>query len=171
MALLGFLKQKKRSELELPPPPKAPEKNVSIEKISGIPDIRVGEQEKDEASPEFPSLPEQDSPVELPQVEEPEKNAEPVVFDKTIRVVEHVSKVVRKPVGVQKTFVSMDDYARMMQGADVIRDRLNEAESLVRRLNELRADENKAVDVWLGHLEDVEKKLAHIDKMLAKAQV
>ncbi|MBI4141952.1 hypothetical protein HY484_03445 [Candidatus Woesearchaeota archaeon] len=170
MALLGFLKQKKKGEVDLPPPPKSPKKEESFEKISGIPDIRADE----EQLPEFPSLSAEDLtaelPVEIPDVSE-KRVEEPVVFDKTVRVVESVPEVVRKPVGVQKTFVSMDDYAKIMQSADVIRERLNESESLIRRLNELRAEETKTVEGWLAQLEDVEKKLANVDKVLAKAHV
>lgn len=176
MALLGFLKHKKKGDVALPPPPKAPVKDASFEQISGIADIRADK--KDDSLPEFPSLPAEPSvsPLEIPVEHEQQAVAqkqveEPVVFDKTVRVVEPSVEVVRKPVGVQKTFVSMDDYAKIMQGADVIRDRLNESESLIRRLNELRADETKTVDNWLAHLEDVEKKLALVDKVLSKAQV
>lgn len=187
MALLGLLKKKKKSELDLPPPPKLEQEELSD--ISGIPDIRVGEElsppptkqkpktlelppEIPVAMPEFPEFPSEDMGLspEQPLPVEQKVSDENVVFDKTVRPFEEQNVEVVHKNPVRKTFVSVDDYSTITESYEIVRSKLADAESLVRRLNELKVEENKIVDDWLAHLEEVEKKLAHVDKILAKAQ-
>lgn len=182
MSLLGLLKKQKKSELELPPPPP---KDLSV---FDIPEIRHGDEvplpsgksdefpEVPEKLPELPELPYEEvsaelqpSVVEEPQPSKPEYN---VVFDKTVlQAKESPVEVIHKTVSVQKTFVSLDDYNTVMSSCDVVRSKLADAESLVARINELKAEENKAVDGWLDYLDEIEKKLAQADKVLARAQL
>lgn len=190
MSLLGLFKKKKSNVLELPPPPKF---SVSKE-LPDIEDIHArNEQEElppapnpdlvpieensmpDDSSdllPQFPSIPSQDE-FENPVFEQvPAKKDDALVFDKTIQREEQVPfEVIHKKPAAYKTFVSLDDYSAISHSAQVVSNSLAEAEALVKKLNQLRIEENKTVDKWLGRLEDIEKKLAHVDKVLARAQV
>ncbi len=189
MSLLGLFKKKKSDVLELPPPPK-----FSVSKdLPDIEDIRVGEEQEELAPapapdlvpieensmpdnssgllPQFPSIPTEDE--ENPVFEQMSaKKDDALVFDKTIRHEEQIpTEIIHKKPASYKTFVSLDDYSAISHSAQVVSNSLVEAEALVKKLNQLRIEENKTVDKWLGRLEDIEKKLAHVDKVLARAQI
>jgi hypothetical protein len=70
---------------------------------------------------------------------------------------------------VKPVFVSVEEYHAIMGSAETVRNRLMEAENLMRKLTELRNLEEKEFEQWRQTLEDVEKKLAYVDKIVAKA--
>ncbi len=77
-------------------------------------------------------------------------------------------ETVRKPIG--PTFVSVDEYRNILDNSNRIRAKLSEAEEFMHRLDEVKAEEEKTFDKWRGQLEDVERKLAHIDRLIERAK-
>ena len=67
-------------------------------------------------------------------------------------------------------FVSVDDYRTIMEHSERVRAKLADAENFVHRLGEIKAEEEKVFDKWRGQLEDVERKLAQVDRVVAKAR-
>lgn len=172
---MSIFKKKKAREVDLPPPPRVP----SGASLSDIPDISMG----DLPLPPKPGTPEASAPSELPEfpafpseeqsvVEELPKRTEPeVVFDKTISMAEeHPPEILRRSSTIKKLFVSSDDYSMINRSSEMIRERLAEAEHVVKRLHELKNEENKAFDRWLAQVEELEQKLSHVDRVLARAQ-
>lgn len=45
-----------------------------------------------------------------------------------------------------------------------------DAEQFVKRLTDLKNEEERTFDKWRGQLEDVEKKLSYVDQLIAQAQ-
>lgn len=78
------------------------------------------------------------------------------------------SETVRRPVG--PAFVSVDDYRSIMEHSNRVRSKLSEAEEFMHRLVEIKADEEKTFEKWRSQLEDIERKLGQIDKVIAKAK-
>ncbi len=165
MGLFGFLKGKKE-ELPLPPPPTPPD----------LPPIMKGDIESirpemaEEYAPEMPEM-----PIELSEPERllpaPAGEKEVMVFDRTVpkeAMPEPETEVVRH-MPVQPTFVAVEDYKRIINDTNVVRSKLMEAENFVRRLGDLKNEEERAFDKWRSQLEDVEKKLSYVDKLIAKA--
>ena len=178
--------------LELPPPPSPPGMDLprptgDIPPIKNIPEL-----------PEFPAAPSEETNVEpfegvdlpeapMPEMPEaptateealtfPESTEEPAVaghelepevsvFDRTR---EEPREIIRKVTG--PVFVSMDDYRTVMEQSERVRAKLAEAEQVVHRLDEIKIEEEKVFDRWRVQLEDVERKLGHVDRVIAKAQ-
>lgn len=167
MGLFGFLK-KKKDELPLPPPPSPPD----------IPTILKGDIESirpemaEEYAPEMPEMHpmEEFAPERL--LPAPAGEKEVMVFDRTVPreefEAEPAPEVVRH-MPVQPTFVAVEDYKRIINDTNVVRSKLMEAENFVRRLGDLKNEEERAFDKWRSQLEDVEKKLSYVDKLIAKA--
>jgi hypothetical protein len=152
-------------ELSLPEPPSfAPSKDP----FAGVDFPEAPAPEMPEAP--VPKLPEEMAPI-TPPMEELHEEFEPItpkpaeevaVFDRTVR------ERVRRPVA--QAFVSVDEYSKIMEHSNRVREKLSEAEDFVHRLDEIKAEEEKAFDKWRAQLEDVERKLEHIDRVIAKAK-
>jgi hypothetical protein len=186
--MFGFKKKQPLSLPELPPPPSPPdlsqpqgdlpEIKPSAETMPELPELPAApsfehEPELEAPAPELPEAPVPEAevvekkeeyavpePAELTPVEEPEVS----VFDRTLAAPERTVR----PVG--PVFVSVDEYRAIMENSNRVRAKLMEAEEFMQRLNEIKAEEEKAFERWRGQLEDVERKLGHIDRVIAKAQ-
>ena len=145
--------EEKTVDLPEPPSPDMPE--APAPKLNG-------ESHDEEALPPFetknyPELQEDVMPHEIiPTVDEPAMPAfEP-------------REAVRKPVG--PAFVSVDDYRAIMDQSNRVRDKLAESEQFVNRLHEIKSEEESVFEKWRAQLEDVERKLGAIDRVIAKAK-
>ncbi len=168
MALFGFLKKKREEELPMPPPPTPPEMPPMMR--GDIDSIRAPSPEMAQFSMpgmehEEPPLPE--LPLALPA---PAEEREVRIFDRTIRPEEREepTETVRPPV--RPTFVAVEDYKRIINDTNMIRSKLMDAENFVKRLSDLKNEEERAFEKWRVQLEDVEKKLNYVDQLIAKAE-
>jgi len=169
MAMFGFLKKKKVEELPLPPPPSPPD----------LPTLLRGDIEDIRAAPEGPPIPEAPEippmtamPMGRPELPAPAGEKEVRVFDRTIAPEElemHEELVVERRVPVRPTFVAVEDYKRIINDTNVVRSKLMDAENFVRRLGDLKNEEERSFEKWRSLLEDVEKKLNYVDHLIAKA--
>ncbi len=190
--MFGFMRKKKQDSLpELPPPPSPGEFPMPE---GDIPSIQAPEMPENIEAPEFPS---EEAPAELSEIPEPkmpeipmpkaeemapfEEHEEPMVPDEeqaTISAMPELSEeeempiaereTVRKPV--EMAFVSVDEYRNIMDHSNRVRTKLDEADGFVHRLSEIKADEEKAFDKWRAQLEEIERKLGQIDRVIAKAK-
>lgn len=171
MAMFDFLK-KKKEELPLPPPPLPPLRG-DVEPIKPpmpqIPLLPAPQMEPQRVS-SLPPMP------QIPMVDEDvEPLSAPKVFDRTIpmeppRRVELSQRSETVRISPQKSFVAVEDYRRIVNDTNVVRSKLLDAENFVKRLTELRNDEERSLERWRTQLEDVEKKLAYVDQLIEKAQ-
>ncbi len=195
-----FKKKPSLSMPELPPPPSPPDFSKPVGDIPAIQasDAIEGPEELPAPGempefpsfesrpggmemPELPSAPEREEQPELPEAPLPElpeaptpDGMEPVesrgpftVEEPTLEPSGRV-ETVRRPVG--PAFVSVDEYRSILENSNRVRAKLVEAEEFVRRLNEIKAEEENAFEKWRVQLEDIERKLAHVDKVIAKAK-
>jgi len=179
-----FFKKKNKESTGVPPPP-PPDENTGVgaeetkgenpEEIpelpplgseqhlkSDIPEIKPAKEEGANA-PEFPEAPEEESAEEKDdekpeeaeehEEEEPEAAAEEVAT----RIVEAGPK-----------FVTAATFQTVLTQADSIRDSIKETEETIRKIEGLKDAEQKELERWRSHIEDVEKKLNYIDKTIFK---
>lgn len=72
-------------------------------------------------------------------------------------------------IGIQpkeNVFVKVDEYREILEGTNRIRDNLKEATEVILRLNELKGEEDKEFEKWRLELEDVQRKLMYVDKII-----
>jgi len=106
--------------------------------------------------------PEELTPIKaLPELTAEEKE---VVYDSTIEE-EPPVRVAPGP-----SFVAVEDYKRIITDSNTVRSKLMAAEKFVRRLSDLKNEEERAFEKWKKQLEDVEKKLTYVDQLIAEAQ-
>lgn len=171
-----ILFKKKKKELPPPPPPSPPPQSFR----GDIAPIRPG----DEAPPELPPLPEApeapprpeiaelpplpEAPPELPPV--PETPELPPSFE-TPEPPElpELSEEPRERAIPKTSFVDVQDYKKIINDTNIIRSKLMTADNAVKRLNDIKKEEERAIDKWRSQLEDVEKKLHYVDELIAKA--
>lgn len=176
MGLFGFGK-KRQEDLPLPPPPSPPELQPLLR--GDIDDIRPTDaysmpEEHEEMLPELPpALP---APTDMRSYSRTPMMAsageeEVSVYDKTIQQpfeeepMHEVVRTVPKPA-----FVAVEDYKRIINDTNTIRSKLMAAENFVRRLGDLKNEEERSFERWRTLLEDVEKKMNYVDQLIAKAR-
>jgi len=184
--MFKLFKKKKESaeEVDLPPPPMPPERQMPepSELEPELPEIKPVLPEIEEEAPSFPKIPEH---VEIPRVPEhptmeppeldipeiqPRKEFAPrPVFDKTIKETVTREEVLR-PKEVKPMFVAVDEYTTLATNTNFVRSKLVEAEEYLQRLTDLKNQELKAFSKWRKTLEQVESKLSYVDKVIAEAQ-
>jgi tetrahydromethanopterin S-methyltransferase subunit G len=77
------------------------------------------------------------------------------------------------PVDDQRApvFVKVDDYNAILQLMDTIKQRLNQARTLLTRIGELKQQEDAQLENWKRDLDDVEERLSSVDRSLASPKV
>jgi|GEM_PF-5950929 len=63
-------------------------------------------------------------------------------------------------------FVSLNDYQRIVEGIEQMKQTLGQTEGHISKIVELKTRQEKAVDDWRHHLEEVQKKLSYIDEVV-----
>lgn len=172
MALFGFLK--KKDELPLPPPPSPPQLPPLLK---GDLDEITPAMPEHEDFPQFPpALPAPEWTPEFETAKEEEVRfsfpeptpGEMQVFDKTITQEEPIVETVRP--STKPAFVAVEDYKRIINDTNIIRSKLMDAETFVKRLGDLKNEEERSFERWRTQLEDVEKKLNYVDQLIARAE-
>ena len=69
-----------------------------------------------------------------------------------------------------RSFVAVQDYKKIVDESNVVRGKLMEAEGLLKGLKDVRDHEERLFGRWRSHVEQIEKKLTHVDQVLANAQ-
>lgn len=176
MGLFGFGK-KKQEDLPLPPPPSPPELQPllrgDIDQIRppdaySMPEMEEHEEMLPELPPALPAPTDMRSYPRTPMMAAAGEE-EVSVYDKTIRqpVEEEFHEVVR--IVPKPAFVAVEDYKRIINDTNTIRSKLMDAENFVRRLGDLKNEEERSFERWRTLLEDVEKKMNYVDQLIAKA--
>ena len=152
--------------IEAPPIPE------EVEVPQPIKEMPIPEPEEEIVAPPLPAeIPEKEELIaEMPQAPEhivPVRGAErkgEVVFDKTISE-EKPSLEPGRPL-----FVSMQDYAEILEGISITKQSLEDAEGIVVQLNDLKNAQEKIFEDWKNQLEDVERKLTYMDQLIVRGE-
>lgn len=187
---MGLFGKKKKEELPLPPPPPRPvperptgdiepirpqEDSYELPPLPDLPEETYSEPpypkpaEFPEPRFEAPKFPEPEHSFPEPRFAEFEEQSYPERrFESPVREEE----VIEPPRRVlpSKSFVSVQDYKRIIGESNLVRDKVMEAESLIRELKDIKDNEDKLFQKWREHAEQIEKKLSYVDQVLSKAQ-
>ena len=63
-------------------------------------------------------------------------------------------------------FVRIEDYKDVLDIIDMIKSKLAEAKEILTKINELKNEEDAELELWRSGIEEVERKVAFIDKTL-----
>ena len=140
-------------------------------------------EEKEELPPlTFPELPKKGLPEYKPAIE-PRMEDEPEEIKKAVKPSEFSFDIPkRKPlpdIFSEKSiepaekyregrtmFVKIQHYKDAMRTMDEVKDKLAEAEKILRKLDQLKEQENNEIAMWHQDLENIKQKLLSIDKTL-----
>lgn len=156
---MGWLFKKKQQKMDIPPPPPPEEGGKDLKELK---------------SAELPEIPEH-PPSELHEIK-PEKTEEIVSMPKMPEFPEmpKESEKLKMPITKEEAagpkFVNITSFQTVMEKADEIRGSLKKAENVIIKLGELKNEEEKEFEKWRAQLEDTEKKLSYIDKVIFKGE-
>ncbi len=63
-------------------------------------------------------------------------------------------------------FVKIEDYKDVVDVVDLLKAKLDEAKEILGKINQLRNEEDAELNLWTNELEEIDKKVAQIDKLL-----
>ena len=187
-----FFKRKQKESPGIPPPPppedgeeakaeqtkeelpELPELSYEQHMKSDMPEIKPKEMKK----PEFPEIPKEDFPEEPEEekrgeYEKPEAKEAPEEYKKEEAAEEHyINAEAAATIALTKgpKFVTAARFQNILNEADSIRDSIKETEETIRRINGLKEAEQKELEKWRAHIEDVEKKLNYVDRVIFKGE-
>ncbi len=184
MGLLNIFKKKEELELpELPPIDDLPEfddlPNLKPD-ISPKPAMPKPMQEE-QPIPTMPKL--QPRPVVQPM---PQLQPKPIVSGGysipklkpiTSPETEDMNEEIRMPPPPKNrpminapSYIKAENFKEMLGGVQVVKDNLRECDEIFGRLNQIKNDEDKEFEKWRSRLEDLQRKLIYVDKVLFEAK-
>ena len=63
-------------------------------------------------------------------------------------------------------FVKVDEYKEILDVLDMVKGKISEIRDTLANINDLRNEEDSEVSMWNGTIEDIEKKIDDIDRMM-----
>lgn len=63
-------------------------------------------------------------------------------------------------------FVKVDEYKEILDVLELIKTKISEIRGTLSGINDLRSEEDGEVSMWNNTIDDIEKKLEEIDKMM-----
>ena len=63
-------------------------------------------------------------------------------------------------------FVKVDEYKDILELVGTIKAKLEDAKETLNKINEMKNDEDSELDLWHTEIEEIEKKVEHVDKVL-----
>ena len=63
-------------------------------------------------------------------------------------------------------FVKVDEYREILDVLDLVKGKINEIRATLGGINDLRSEEDSEVSMWTSTVDDIEKKIEDIDKMM-----
>ncbi|MBW3019348.1 hypothetical protein KY329_04150 [Candidatus Woesearchaeota archaeon] len=142
---MGLFDKKNKAGLPLPPPPPR----------------------QPEVAPEIPELPPRPSAFEPIQARE---EVLPIEAPVPILVREEEVEYIEPPRAPSKSFVAIEDFKSIINNSNVVRAKISEAEELVKHLSDIKSEEERLFERWRSSLDQIEKKLNYVDKVIEKAQ-
>ncbi|MCB9362410.1 hypothetical protein H6504_03155 [Candidatus Woesearchaeota archaeon] len=63
-------------------------------------------------------------------------------------------------------FVKIDEYKEVLDTISLVKAKITEAKTILEKINELKNAEDTELEVWTNELEEVQRKVQHIDRTL-----
>ena len=62
--------------------------------------------------------------------------------------------------------MKVDEYKDILELVGTIKAKLEDAKETLNKINEMKNDEDSELDLWHTEIEEIEKKVEHVDKVL-----
>ena len=69
-----------------------------------------------------------------------------------------------------QVFIKIDEYNKILETITLVKEKLDEARDILKRISELKIEEYNQLGNWDSNLEEIEKKIASVDKALGKPE-
>ena len=69
-------------------------------------------------------------------------------------------------MGEMPVFVKIEEYKDVLDVVNMIKNKMEDAKRTLAKVNELKNEEDAELEMWHAALEEVERKVTHIDKTL-----
>ena len=63
-------------------------------------------------------------------------------------------------------FVKVDEYKEILDVVDMIKDKMDEIRKMLQKMSDLRNHEDAEVSMWSSKIEDIDKRIGDIDRMM-----
>ena len=63
-------------------------------------------------------------------------------------------------------FVKVDEYKEILDVLDMVKGKISEIRETLSSINDLKNEEDSEVSMWNGTIDDIEKKIEEIDRMM-----
>ena len=67
-------------------------------------------------------------------------------------------------------FVKVDEYKEILDVLDLIKSKISEIRETLGGISEIRNEEDAEVSMWNSTIDDIEKKISDIDRMMAEPE-
>ena len=67
-------------------------------------------------------------------------------------------------------FVKIEDYKEVLEVLQLLQHKIRQAKAILRKIDELRSQEDAEIDEWKAQLDDVEKKVNAVDQSLLEPE-
>ena len=68
-------------------------------------------------------------------------------------------------------FVKIDEYKKILDMVDVLKDKVDKSRDLLRQVNDLKAEEEEEIHVWTKNLDEINRKIDSISKTLFEPDI
>ncbi len=161
--------KRKRRKLDIPPPPPTldippPPEDFDLPELPDLPPLPeiMHEYETSGGFPEnIPKHP------DIKPFKEEHVPAKPILKSPESKRVEPPSepdKEEEAEVKKKEIFLKVDHYKNVLQNINIVKQKINQSEKIVDRLNEIKNNKDKEFEKWRTLLEDMERKCIYIDK-------
>ena len=69
-----------------------------------------------------------------------------------------------------QVFIKIGEYNKILETVRLVKEKLNEARDILKRISELKIEEYNQLGKWDSNLEEIEKKIASVDEALGKPE-
>lgn len=174
-----FSRKKKGKEMDIPPPPptegeEMPEIGIPKEEELSFPEPSPGEE-----MPELPPLePEEHIKSELPPIRPKKLEKQPAKMPEFPSMPEEeapkkLEKEVAEEVEAEEKgprFLKSAGYRNIMTEMSDARDSLKKLDSTIKSMEKIKEAEDREFQRWRIGLEDAEKKLSYVDRIIFKGE-
>ena len=69
-----------------------------------------------------------------------------------------------------QVFIKIDEYNKILETITLVKEKLDEERDILKRISELKIEEYNQLGNWDSNLEEIEKKIASVDKTLGEPE-
>lgn len=173
---------KKKKELPPPPPPYVPhqdhsgaQKNESVQVPRPPLSPKSAHAEPSPAPQQASAVGTEQDTLHIPPIHSADSVTQVHTPPEQLEQPKDVPADTYKPKTLDDThpsplFVGVSDYETILEGVEGIKQGLGETEGHVAKILELKQKQERTLDDWQHHLEEIQKKLTYVDEVIFRSR-